>query len=511
MGLQKNVIEYLEESAAKFPDKTAFSDDGMSISFSGLRSASRAMGAEICLHTEKTNRPIAVLTDRSVLSIAAFMGVLYSGNYYVPIDNHMPAKRIESILNQLEPELLLCDTADSGLASSLGGACPVLTFQAGFESRASDGVLHSRLGRVLDIDPVYVIFTSGSTGAPKGIVISHRSVIDFIEWMAEACGIASDDIMANQAPFYFDLSVKDIYLTLKCGATAHILSRKALMFPPILMRCLNEKKATTLIWATSAFNLAANSGILSSMAPASIKKVILGGEALHGKQLNIWRAALPDVRYINLYGPTEVTVDCTYYIIDREYSDSETIPIGHACENMEVMLLDEELNPVPPGEPGEICVRGIGLAKGYYGDSGKTAAAFVQNPFNTKYPDLIYRTGDMGYINDDGLIVFLSRKDGQIKHMGYRIELGELETALMSLSGMRSAVCFFDEGRDKIVCVYEGDLTGDEIIGLLRSTLPKYMFPNIFDRLEKMPYNANGKIDRALLKEKYFNGTDTEL
>lgn len=511
MELQRTVIDYLENSAKLYPDKVAFTDESMSVTFSELKTMAEALGSEILRITEKINRPIAVFTDRTVASIAAFLGVLYSGNFYVPIDSHMPEKRIRSILTRLEPELLLGDTPESNMAQSFSNLCPVLSVRDGFKCRSDRRLIEEATNRVLDIDPVYVIYTSGSTGTPKGIVISHRSLFDFIEWMAKACGFTSDEIMANQAPFYFDLSVKDIYITLKCGATTHILSRKRLMFPMLLMEYLKEKRVTSLIWATSAFNLVANSGILSSIAPKSIKKVILGGEALHGKQLNIWRSALPDAKYINLYGPTEVTVDCTYYIIDRPYSDSETIPIGKACENMEVMLLDEELRPVPPGHTGEICVRGIGLARGYYGDNEKTRSAFIQNPFNNKYPDIIYRTGDMGAVNSDGLLVFLSRRDGQIKHMGYRIELGELETALISLDSIRSAACFFDEERDRIICAYEGDLTGDDIIRALRAYLPKYMFPNILKKMDKMPYNANGKIDRALLKEMYFNGTDKEL
>lgn len=511
MGLQRNAVEYLEKAAAKFADKVAFTDENISVTFSELKHMAEALGSEISRITGKINRPVAVLADRTVASIAAFLGVLYSGNFYVPIDVNMPEKRIEGILAQLEPELLLFDTPQGRPAQAFSDICPILSVRDGFKCRADRNRLEDAMNRVLDIDPVYVIYTSGSTGTPKGIVISHRSLLDFIEWMAKAFDFTSDDILANQAPFFFDLSVKDIYITLKCGTTTHILSKKRLIFPMPLMEYLQKKRVTTLIWATSAFNLVANSGILSSIAPKSIKKVILGGEALHGKQLNIWRSALPDVKYINLYGPTEVTVDCTYYVIDRIYSDSETIPIGKACENMEVMLLDEYLKPVPHGQTGEICVRGTGLARGYYGDFEKTRAAFVQNPFNKKYPDLIYRTGDMGTINNDGLLVFLSRRDGQIKHMGYRVELGELESALMALASMRSAACFFDRQRDKIICAYEGDLTGDDIIKALRTRLPKYMLPNIFKKLDKMPYNANGKIDRALLKEMYFNGTDSKL
>ncbi|NMA37453.1 MAG: amino acid adenylation domain-containing protein [Papillibacter sp.] len=511
MILQKNLLEYLEGSAALYPDKTAFTDEDTALSFSQLLDRVKRTGTYLASLVPHVNRPVAVMVDRNVGSLAAFMGVLYSGNFYVPLDNQMPVNRITSILKQLEPVALLFFEKDRRLIGQLELNCPAVCYDETLVNPINEAVLAQRRGRVLDIDPAYVIFTSGSTGEPKGIVISHRSVIDFIEWMAEACGFNHNDVMGNQAPFYFDLSVKDIYLTLKLGATTHILSKKLFMFPMLLMQYIEEKKVTALVWATSAFNLIANSGVLSKIAPSALKKVVLGGEALHAKQLNIWRAALPQVCYINLYGPTEVTVDCTYYIIDRPYSDGEVIPIGKACENKEVMLLDEDLKPVQPGEPGEICVRGIGLAKGYYGDFEKTARAFVQNPFNNKYSDLIYRTGDLGKYNPDGLIVFLSRKDGQIKHMGYRIELGEVEAAVLGLKEVKNTACFFDEANDRIVCAYEGEISSADIISGLRKSLPKYMFPNIFMKLESLPYNANGKIDRVRLKESYYNEADKHL
>ena len=361
---------------------------------------------------------------------------------------------------------------------------------------------------MLDIDPVYAIFTSGSTGTPKGIVIAHRSVIDFTEWMADACQFTHQDVMGNQAPFYFDLSVKDIYLTLKCGATTHIIPKKDFLFPTLLMDFLEEKKVTALVWATSAFHLVANSGVLEKKVPSHLRTVILGGEALQAKQLNRWRAALPAVQYTNLYGPTEVTVDCTWYPIQREFADGERIPIGRACANKEVFLLDEHLQPVPPGQPGELCVRGIGLAKGYFGQWDKTRSAFIQDPRNPNYPDLIYRTGDVAVMDDAGLFTFLTRQDGQIKHMGYRIELGEIETALHSVDGIAAAACLFDRNRDRIVCIYEGEPDAAALARAMRRLVPKYMLPNIYEKLDALPMNANGKIDRVKLKEQFIHAED---
>lgn len=508
-----NLLGYLENSAAQMPDKPAFSDESSTFTFGELLDFARRCGTAIVRQVNSVNRPIAVLTGRTAVTIAGFQAVLASGNYYVPVDEAMPVTRMEAILTQLQPPLLLYASGQEETAARLGGLCPVLNMDEGAKETPDADLLEKCRERVLDVDPAYAIFTSGSTGMPKGIVISHRAVIDFVEWMAGACGFSKDDVLANQAPFYFDLSVKDIYLTLKCGASCHILSKKLFMFPLLLLREIERVGATALVWATSAFHLAASSGALDRCRPQTLNKVILGGEALSAKALNIWRRALPKVRYINLYGPTEVTVDCTWYPIpmDRLYADTEPIPIGTACRNMEVLLLGEDLRPVSDGQVGEICVRGIGLANGYFGDWDRTRAAFIQNPLNPHYPDRLYRTGDLGYWGEDGLLYFSARQDNQIKHMGYRIELGEVETALNGLSGVTSAVCLFDQARDKIVCVCHTALTDGEIVQAIREKLPRYMQPNIYRRVDVMPYNANGKIDRVRLKEEYFGETGQQL
>ncbi len=507
MHLMRNAYEYLENTAGRVPDKIAFADEKVSFTFGELLDKSGAVGTVLAQTCGNARGIVAVIVDRTAVSLLGFMSTLAAGMAYLPLDNRMPGTRIGEILTQSRPTAILFAEKDRKLADKLSSYAPAICIEEAMAKVADESMLMSRRETVLDIDPAYVIFTSGSTGTPKGILISHRALIDFTEWMSETCRVSENDVLGNQAPFYFDLSVKDIYQTLRNGCTTHILPKKLFMFPMLLVDYLNERGVTSLIWATSAFRIVADSGVFEKKVPTTVKRAILGGEALQARHVNLWKSAIPDMKVTNLYGPTEVTVDCTYYELERDFADGEPIPIGKACRNKEIILLDEEQKPVKAGEPGEICVRGIGLALGYLGDAEKTASAFIQNPLNPDYPDRLYRTGDIAKLNEDGDLIFLSRRDDQIKHMGYRIELGEIETALLAVNGVKAGICFFDAAEDQIICCMQTD--GETDISLIasdmKSRVPAYMLPNIWRTLERMPLNANGKIDRRSLKEQYFN------
>ena len=218
--------------------------------------------------------------------------------------------------------------------------------------------------------------------------------------------------------------------------------------------------------------------------------------------LNYWRGYLPDVLYVNLYGPTEITCNCTFYKVDRPFQDDEPLPIGISFENTEVLLLDENNRLA---KEGEICVRGTSLALGYYNNPSKTAEAFCQNPLNTAYPERIYRTGDLGRYDEDGNLMFISRKDYQIKHMGHRIELGEIEVVANALPMIDAAVCIYDDTNEKIVMFYQSQEKCDrEVLQAMGKSLPKYMFPNKLCWFESLPMNKNGKFDRVALKKQYI-------
>ena len=359
------------------------------------------------------------------------------------------------------------------------------------------------LNRIIDTDLAYVFFTSGSTGVPKGVAITQRSIIDYIDWAAEEFSIDENVKIANQAPFYFDNSILDIYLCMSCGATLYIPPEMYYAFQAKLLAYLEEKKITFIFWVPSALVGSANSGLLERFDLSAIKKVLFCGEVMPNRHLNIWRRVLPEAEFANLYGPTEITDVCSFFRVNREFADDDPLPIGKACRNTEIMLLDDENCLITePDKKGELCVRGTSLSVGYYANEEKTSVAFVQNPLNPYYEEKIYRTGDLAHYNEFGEIMFDGRKDFQIKHMGYRIELGEIETAILSMEEIDNACCLYDEEHKRIVSVFQSKqgIDGLAIRKRLMSILPKYMIPSEYFAVEKMPLNDNGKINRKQLK-----------
>jgi D-alanine--poly(phosphoribitol) ligase subunit 1 len=503
-----NVLEYLEGSAVKFPDKLAFVDERSEIKYGNLLQEAQSLG--FAIHT-KTNaairQPIVVFVDRNIESLVSFMGVAYSGNFYVPIEIQMPKMRIELILQTLNPIAMLVLESQKTFAASVAPDILTLIYE---EEKAIDfniDILCKIRRIIIDRDPIYATFTSGSTGIPKGVITCHQSVIDMTDNLVNTFGFDENCIFGNQNPFYFDASIKDIYSSLKCGATLHILPRSYFMMIGKLVDYMVDKQIDTIMWSAAAIALLANSDAFAEKAPTQLKSVMFSGEVMHNKVLNYWRRALPTTKFVNLYGPTEITSVCTYYEIKKAFADDEVLPIGIAFKNTEILLLNETNQLVQPGETGEICVRGCSLALGYYNNPEKTAEAFCQNSTNSHFPELIYRTGDLGKYNEFGEVMFLSRKDNQVKHMGQRVELGEIEILVNAMEKISASFCFYDHEQQKIVLVFEGEMADNKyILGELKTRVSKFMFPNIMIKVAEMPYNLNGKIDRVLLKNKYKFG-----
>lgn len=496
-----NVLAYLEDSAARFPDKIAFGSIDRQITYRELVRKAKAVGTAVAAHGFR-RQPVVVITDHSVECLILFLGVVYSGNFYVPVDGKLPQARIGAILEVTQPELVIAPAKDFGQMEELFPAEKILA-REGLEDGAADEARLSDIRKGhLDTDPLYMMFTSGSTGVPKGVLICHRSVIDLAEQFAGVFGFDEHEVFANQAPFDFDVSVKDIYCTLRNGASLFIVPQSMFSMPKKLVPYLNEHKVTTVIWAVSALQILAVMKVLEHGTPQYLKKIMFSGEVMPVKVLNFWRKYLPDAMYVNLYGPTEITCNCTYYIIDRDFSELESIPIGEAFPNTQILLLDEKGCLVTDGETGEICVRGTCLAHGYYRNPEATQAAFRQNPLNAAYPEMIYHTGDYGRRNERGQLLFAARRDWQIKHMGHRIELTEIENVVNSFAQIERCCCQYDEARGKIVLVYQAREACDaQILKELQKYLPKYMCPNRMIHMDAIPVNPRGKIDRVAIRQ----------
>ena len=497
--MTNHILDYLEQTAAKYPDRIAFADEHTACTYQELKKNSERIGTGLCRIISR-NTPVPVFMEKSVQTIQVLMGIVRAGGFYVMLDIHQPSLRLQSILDILQADCLITSRMYEKELEQLGYKGKVLLAEKLLQTEPEIRILEGIRRQAKDTDPLYGIFTSGSTGTPKGVVVSHRSVIDFIDQFTYIFHITQEDVIGNQAPWDFDVSVKDIYSALKTGARVEIIPKRMFSFPTQLLDFLCERQVTTLIWAVSALCIITTLRGFSYKVPDKIRKVLFSGETMPIKHLNLWKTYLPDAVYVNLYGPTEITCNCTYYVVDRAYEPGEALPIGKAFPNETVFLLDEENREVrEPGQKGEICVTGTALALGYYRNEEQTSRAFVQNPLNTAWPERMYRTGDLGYYGEDGNLYFASRRDFQIKHMGHRIELGEIEAAMEQVEEIERACCIFDEEKKKILAFYQGNIEKRELKQKMGIRLPAFMLPNGFYPVERMPLTKNGKIDRKEL------------
>lgn len=498
-----HIYDFLEKSLIKFSEKTAFvepfSKERKEITYKDFDLFSKKLASEI-LKTLKndnpTQAPVLIILPKGINCLISFFGVALSGNFYTLLDEKSPKERVEKVIEVLKPKLFI---TSKDLKFNLD--LPTLYTQD-FESfNIDESLIKNAKEKHIDTNLLYVLFTSGSTGIPKGVSIAHKSVIDYAFHFCEAFEVDENEIIANQAPLYVDASLPDILATIKPSATLHLIPNHLFAFPNKILDYLEQEKITMIFWKpTVLIYFIKDQDNLKNYPLKNLNKILIGGEIMPIKQLNIWRKHLPNALFANCYGPTEITDVCCYYILDREFSENEILPIGKAYKNTELLVFDENMNFISPkqiGVKGELFVRGTSLSLGYYNDKEKTKQAFIQNPLHDNYLDLLYKTGDIVSYNEFGELLCYGRNDNRIKFMGHRIELGEIESVINSHSKIILCACIFKE---KIICFYESDEELD-FKAFLKDKLPSYMIPKHFIKIEKFKLNQNSKIDRKALHE----------
>lgn len=494
------VLDYLENSYHEYKEKIAIVDNGCKITYEELYKKVLQVACWMNQTYACDKKPIIVLMNNSANAIAAFLGIALSRNIYVPIGADIPEERLKLINHTLNPVCVIDCVKKVNKYQDIF-SCAIVTWQEIEKMEVNLKLALKRRNDIIDTDPLYVLFTSGSTGVPKGVIISHRAVLDFTEEASEVMNFTKKEIFLNQAPFYFDASIPDIYCTIRNGATLHIVDKSMFTFPIKLVDYIALNRINAIYWVPSALVMVANYKVLGKRDISSLKKIMFCGEVMPTKQLNIWRTILPDATYVNYYGPCEATYASCYYIIDRQFRDDEPLPIGRSANNTSIMLISDNCEIKESGQIGEIYICGSGLGLGYYNDPERTKENFVQNPLQNIYPEIVYKTGDLAHYDNDGNLVYDGRNDYQIKHMGYRIELGEIENCVNAISGINQAACVYCRKKDEIYCYFCGDILKEKILDEIKIKLPFYMIPKKIIQLRILPMNENGKIDRKMLEK----------
>lgn len=487
------VTDYLKNSYINYPDRVACIDDEKTLTYKELYELSDIVASNL-IDKITVGTPIPLIMKKSCDALVILWGIIKAGGCYCVIDAMQPKVRIESIINTLNSKYVIAKSDSAKKLENL--SCEIISPESLFENNGTKAtsVVH------IDTDPLYIMFTSGSTGVPKGVIVNHRSVIDFIDQFTTLFGFSCEDVIGNQAPWDFDVSVKDIFSAARVGAAIRLIPKKYFSLPVDLVTLLDKDKVTTLTWAVSALVILSSRGALEKLAPKYINKILFSGEVMPVKQYNIWRGFYPDALFVNVYGPTEITCNCTYHIVEGIYPEDSVIPAGKAFPNERVFLLSDDDKLISKDEKnteGEICVSGTAVVIGYYNNPEETNKRFVQNPLNKLYPEIIYRTGDLAYYDENEDLVYTSRKDFQIKHMGHRIELSEIDRCINRNENVNMSCTIFHD--EKIIAFVEGNIEEKALVAEMRKILPVFMIPSEFRFVESMPFNNNGKIDRKAL------------
>ena len=484
-----SIWELFLDTVAKYPQRVAVSDQESKYTYEELFEKVKTLSGLLIKY--KTKKPVVVFAGRDINTVAQILSVIGSGNYYIPLDSSLPKEKLQMIIDDAQPVAILGKKDDLKVIEELNYNGDFYTSDNKYEEEYEFSALR-------DNDPLYMVYTSGSTGKPKGVLKSHGGMVSFVETFSTLFPFEEETIIGNQTPLFFDASAKDLYLSIYNGATLEIIPSEKFVLPVVLVNYLNERKINWICWVPSALCLISQLNTFMEVKPEYIKNIFFVGEVFPIKQLKKWKENMPEVKFVNLYGSSEIAGVCLYYEVENSLEEIDVLPMGKAMPNCNITLRAEGKEIKEPEVVGEVFVSSPALALEYYHDEEKTNSVFFLENGNR-----VFQSGDLARYDKEGNLCFVSRKDFQIKHMGRRIELGEIEAACDKLSGINRCCCLYDEKR-KIITLFcelnDNELTGQEIRVLLKDKIADYMIPGRVKIYEKLPLNANGKIDRQALK-----------
>jgi amino acid adenylation domain-containing protein len=521
------VSHLLEESARDTPDAPAVLDGEREISYVELeRQANRLANLLLALGVQRGER-VGIYLDKSIESVVAIYATLKAGAAYVPLDPQAPPARLGYIAADAGVRVLVSGCEKQAAWPALTAHAPALqsiVVLNGAPSTASNGVRTLTLSdvlaasdssprvRVVECDLAYILYTSGSTGAPKGVMLTHRNCLAFVEWAVEEFALCAEDRLSSHAPLHFDLSTFDLFAAAAAGAAVALVPAQASVFPSEIRRFIESTGITVWYSVPSILAMLVIRGGLETGALPTLRTVLFAGEVFPTGYLKRLVELLPHVRFANLYGPTETNV-CTWWEVSELPEDlSETIPIGRAIANVDTFLVTDDGRLAEPGEVGELYVRGPTVMQGYLGDPEKTASRLVADPFGEVLDQLVYRTGDLARETAGGDYSFLGRRDNQVKSRGYRIELGDVEATIQAHPAVTECA----------VLAVPDDLVGNRLHAYVAAgvqelepaldafcaeRIPAYMIPERFEVSDVLPRTSTGKIDRSALAARLVTGT----